>query len=159
MAKRFGIPSVTEVREYLKDYPFKNFKYEDEFFSDAEIISASNWAEQRFYALPPIDNVAVTDIPIYIMLIGVVAQLFKSAYINATINYNPGISENGINVPTGEDANMFFNLHGFFDKEFSVVATQFKQSMNIKASLSSIRSPYNRDRKNGAVWPYGNTIT
>ncbi len=139
-----GWPSPKEVREYLEDFPFKNFKYEAEFFSDPDIRLGTKWAKERFEALPPVDAVNVNSLPKYISLMGIIAQLFKIKYLNASINYSPGIQENGINIPEGEDSGIFKELFRRFDEEFSRDAISYKQAVNIKGSLTSIRSPYSK---------------
>ena len=139
-----GMPTRAEVRQYLSDTPLKNFKYDDQFFTDADIDIALKWALERFYSLPPVDTVNVVKIPSYILLMGTIAQLFKRQALSSAINYNPGISENGINIPEGEDAQIFDAIAQKYDAEFSNAAYAFKQAYNIKQALSSIKSPFNR---------------
>ena len=142
-----GMPTRPQVRKYLSDFPWKNFKYDDQFFTDDDIDVSLNWALERFYALPPVDHVQAAIIPMYILLMGTIAQLFTRASLSASINYNPGISENGINIPEGEDAQIYDSIAAKFDAMFEKGAYAFKQAYNIKQSLSSMRSPYNRYKR------------
>ena len=151
MAITRGLPSRKEVREYLKDFPWENFKYEDEYFTDDDIDVSLKWAEERLGTLPPMDQMTVSEMPKYIMLNGTIAQLFKRAYIKATINYNPGIVENGINIPLGEEAQMFYGMYQNLDAEFSREATAFKKANNIKKALTGIESPYAK-MKRGSMY-------
>ena len=141
------MPTIQEVRDYLTDFPWNNFKFEDEFFSDDDIKLSTKWAGERFLAMPPKDNVGIAEVPKYICLTGIIAQLFKRKYISATINYNPGITENGINIPEGEDAGIFEKLHLNFDDQFQREGIAFKQNRNVTKSLTSIRSPYDRSSR------------
>jgi len=153
MAITYGLPARIDVRRYLKDFPWENFKYEDEYFTDDDIDLALQWAEERLGTLPPLDNIAVSAVPKYIMLNGTIAQLFKRAYIKATINYNPGIVENGINIPLGEEAQMFYGLYQNLDAEFAREAVAFKKASNIKKALTGIQSPYEQMKRGSKYDP------
>jgi len=136
--------TVGAVREYLKDYPFANYKYDDEIFSDDDIVIAVKWAIKRVDSVPPFDARKSTEFSEYTMLIGTIAQLFKRLVLNRTVNYDPGIVENGINVPLGEELQVFKEIADEYDTSFMQSIKLEKQAKNVEDSYTSINSPYNR---------------
>lgn len=138
-----ALPTTLEVRNYLSDYPLKNLKYDDEVFSDTDIERASYWAGKMLDTIPPFRDMGVADVPDYIMLDGILAQLFKMKYLNLSNNYAPGIIENGLNIREGELAPIYENLWKTFENSFAGQVSNYKKASGLRGSLTKIRSPYN----------------
>ena len=87
-----ALPTTAEVRAYMTDYAIKNFKYDDEVFEDNDIIRATSWAVERVSAIPPYrQSTTAAVIPKWVMLTGILAQLFNMKYIHYSLNSAPGI--------------------------------------------------------------------
>ncbi len=139
-----ALPTTAEVRAYMTDYAIKNFKYDDEVFEDNDIIRATSWAVERVLAIPPYRQAAtVAVIPKWVMLTGILAQLFNMKYIHYSLNSAPGIVENGLNIREGELAAVYEKLFYQFDNAFEQQVIKFKTGEGIKGSYSHIKSPYN----------------
>jgi hypothetical protein len=140
-----ALPTVAEVRAYMSDYPIKNFKYDDYVFEDADITRAITWASERVSAIPPFrESTTAANIPKWIMLTGVLAQLFNMKYIHYSLNYAPGIVENGLNIREGELAPIFQNLFTSFDGAFESMVNKYKVGEGLRGSYTRVKSPYDR---------------
>lgn len=142
------LPSIQEVRDYILDNPMDNIKFEDEIFNDFQIETAMDWASERLKMIGPIDDIGEGEIPKYGMLVGVIAQLFRMRWINLTMNRAPSMQENGIAIPIGEDADYFYQMFQVFDRDFVDTVKTYKHSKHMKGAMTSIRSPYDRFRRN-----------
>jgi hypothetical protein len=142
------LPSISEVRDYLSDNAMDNIKFDDEIFTDHQIQTAMNWAEERLSIIGPIDSITSGEVPKYGMLVGIIAQLFRIKWINLTMNRAPSMQENGIAIPIGEDADYFYQMFQLFDRDFVETIKTYKHSVHIKNAMTSIKSPYDRYRKN-----------
>lgn len=138
--------TIRDIRNFLMDQAFKNFKYNDKFFSDSEITQAIADTEEMFDDLPPLESVIDhTSAPKYILRFGVVGFLFTYKAFNEKINFNPGISENGINIPAGEAATIYDKIANDYMGQFEYRSTQYKVAKNTAALLNSssaLGSPY-----------------
>lgn len=138
-----SLPTTLEVRQYLMDFPLLNLKYDDEIFSDDDIERATYWATERVASIPPFRSVTLAEVPKETMLNGILGQLFKMKYLNLSMNYAPGIIENGLNIREGELAPIYEKLFIQFDGAFQQEISDYKKAAGMVGSLSRIRSPYN----------------
>ena len=136
--------TVNEIREYIKDFAPDNYKYDDIIFSDDDIEVAIKWANKDVAILQPSSHLTAKDIPESIMLTGVLYRLFDRLAINRALNFDPGIQENGINLPLGEELQLYQQLAGNYKSKFEQELYNFKQNVNIMGALTAIRSPADR---------------
>jgi hypothetical protein len=138
-------PSVPSVRKYLEDYAIKNMKYNDKFFTDDDIQTGINYAILRANALPPVDSGLPGGVlPEYILLMGTISELFMMKYLNATINYAPGINENGINLPIGEEAGVYQAVAERYGQQFEMLVSRYKAAKTTIDSMKHLKSPLDR---------------
>jgi len=127
--------TVEDVRKYMHDNPISNLKYNDKFFSDENIASAITDARERANQMPPLGTSSQS--PDYIIRYGAIGILFEQKYINAVINYNPGIYENGLHVPVGEEAQLYQNLSNFYLQRFAAEVKTDKVAANTLSAMTT----------------------
>ncbi len=139
-------PTIAYVRKFIQDTPFQNQKYDDYIFHDVDIQLAIEAAQDEAASLPPI-TIGHQPIGKFVMVLGTVAQLFFQRYLNKTLNYAPGIQENGIAVPVGEEAGVLKGVYDELHNQFVMMVKQAKQAITITGSMTQIPSPYNGYRR------------
>lgn len=138
-------PSISYVRKYIQDFPLKNVKYDDQIFDDEDIDTAIKAAEQEANTIPP-TTIGHGQLPAYVMLLGTISQLFFQRFLNKTLNFAPGIQENGIAIPVGEEASVLKGVYDELHSQFITMVRQIKQAITIEESMTQIPSPYDRFR-------------
>lgn len=143
-------PSVSEIREILQDTPFGNPKYMSEYFREGTILKAISWAEKHVAGSPPMNVImSASQVPDYIMLNGVLGYLFSFRILNLSINYTPGINDNGIQLQLGEEMEKLKELMNTYMATFDGLLREYKRNVNIRGGFATLTSPHYRNCNGG----------
>lgn len=142
---------VAAVREYLEDIPAMNYKHLTNFFTDQYIERSMEWARKEADAIPPLDSASGNTLPDFIILIGTVSQMFRRRSLNVAINFAPDINENGLNVPTGSEYQLYSSIANEYGTLFNKIVYEYKRNKNINETFTNIKSPYDAISKNRGI--------
>jgi len=123
------------LRAYIRDTPAMNKVFAGVEFLDKDYQAAVFWGKERILGIPPfINNFVPTDVPLDTQRIGCLAALFEMAALLAIRNQS-NLSEQGVPVPVGENAQHYERLTDKYTGIFEGKVHKYKVAVNMTNSF------------------------
>lgn len=130
------------LRAYIRDTPAMNKVFPGVEFEDKDYESAVYWGKEKVGGIPPfIENFSYSEIPLDTQRIGALAALFEMAALLAIRNKS-NLSEQGIPVPVGANAEYYERLADKYEGIFFKKVHTFKVAVNVTNSFNYQKGVY-----------------
>jgi len=134
---------VGQVRDYLRDHPqFNALQLNDFETSDAVVSLCADLAADDITNSPPlIGTFSVENCPMYILFIGTVLQVLRSAGLMQARN-NLNYSDGGLTIATSDKSPIYKAWADTYSAEYEAKKLSYKKARNAQSAYGGVASEY-----------------